>query len=40
MQLKCPSGHVRSKHGLHSMSSFITCATGDIGGVCAGVLEP
>ena len=40
MQLKCPSGQVRSKQGLHGMSSFAMTASGDIGGVKAGVLEP
>jgi hypothetical protein len=40
MQLKCPSGQVRSKHGLHGMSSLTIDARGDIGGVCRGVLEP
>ena len=40
MQLKCPSGQVRSKHGLHSMSSLAIVARGDIGGVNSGVLEP
>jgi hypothetical protein len=40
MQLKCPSGHVRSKQGLHAMSSFAMIAAGDMGGVKAGVLDP
>ena len=33
MHLKWPSGHSRLKHGLHAMSIFATCASGDSGGV-------
>ena len=40
MQLKCPSGHSRLKHGLHLMSSLMTCACPDSGGVNRGLLEP
>ena len=40
MQLKCPRGHVRSKHGLHAISRRAIVARGDMGGVKTGVLEP
>src|SRR5512135_875917 len=40
MQLKCPSGHSRLKHGLHGRSSLSTCALSDSGGVNCGLLEP
>ena len=39
-QLVCPSGHVRSKHGLHGNSSRTTRAHLDSGGVKAGLDEP
>ena len=40
MHLKCPSGHSRLKHGLHSMSILATRANGDKGGVYSGDDEP
>src|SRR5664279_4254780 len=40
MHLKCPRGHSRLKHGLHSMSILAMRATGDSGGVYTGDDEP
>src|SRR5450432_4298163 len=40
MHLKCPSGHSRLKHGLHSMSILAISATGESGGVYTGDDEP
>src|SRR4030095_14380848 len=40
MHLKCPSGHSRLKHGLHSMSILATRASGESGGVYSGDDEP
>jgi hypothetical protein len=40
MQRKCPSGHTRAKHGLHSRCSHSTRERADSGGVCSGLEEP
>src|SRR4030095_16289925 len=40
MQRKWPSGHTRSKHGLHSTPSQMTRAAPESGGVCLGLEEP
>src|SRR3990172_372138 len=40
MQLEWPSGHSRSKHGLHGRSSLTMPARVLSGGVNAGLLEP
>src|SRR6185295_12991044 len=40
MHLKCPSGHSRSKHGLHSTLSQSTCERPAAGGVFSGLDEP
>src|SRR5690606_38620259 len=40
MQLKCPSGHSRRKHGLHGSPSVRMRASSESGGVYEGLLEP
>src|SRR5207249_8425298 len=40
MHLKCPSGHSRAKHGLHSIPVRTTRALAERGGVCSGLDEP
>src|SRR6185437_14158575 len=40
MQSKWPSGHSRRKQGEQGISSLITCACSESGGVKRGVLEP
>src|SRR5207248_6117354 len=40
MHLKCPSGHSRAKHGLHSIPVLTMRWLRASGGVCSGLEEP